>query len=58
MQGSNVVSNALRVERITVQRSPARVCWWVMFHEVLLATRDTKWEAVELKNKLLKEDLV
>jgi hypothetical protein len=39
--------------KITVVRSPARVCWHVLYNGVLLGTRDTKSEANALKGELL-----
>ena len=39
---------------ITITRSPAKVCWHIMFNEVLLGTRDTKQQARELKADLVK----
>lgn len=33
---------------VSVQRSPAKVCWWVMFNGYVLETADTKWQAQEL----------
>lgn len=32
---------------ISIQRSPAKVCWWVVFNGTILMTTDTKWEAEE-----------
>lgn len=35
----------------SVQRSPAKVCWWVMCNGTLINTVDTKREATELASK-------
>jgi hypothetical protein len=36
----------------SIQRSPAKVCWWVLCNGVLLSTADTKSEATHYMNKL------
>lgn len=33
---------------VSVQRSPAKVCWWVVFNGTIIHTTDTKWEAQAL----------
>lgn len=33
---------------VNIQRSPTRLCWWVVFNGVILTTTDTKYEAVQL----------
>lgn len=30
-----------------IKRSPAKVCWWILFNKVIITTADTKREAEE-----------
>lgn len=37
---------------IEVKRSAGGACWWVVLGDAILGTRDTEWEANELRDHL------
>lgn len=41
-----------RARCIEVKRSAGGACWWVVLGDAILGTRDTEWEANELRDRL------
>lgn len=40
---------------ISVQRSPAKVCWWVVVNGIIFGTFDKRYEASEEAIKLMRK---